>query len=317
MIWVLVGGIAILCIKFWAMRLTGSVAIFSDALESIVNVLSGSVALFSLLYAAKPKDEDHPYGHGKIEFISAGFEGALILIAGIVMIYKGGNFLLHPHELTKIDYGILLVILAGLANGIMGVFLVKKGKLLNSPSLFADGKHLLSDTYTSIGLILSLVLINLTDWVYFDGIVSIIMGIWVLIVGFRIIKNSVASLLDKADTNRIEHIIQILNKNRRTKWIDIHNFRVQKYGSHLHIDCHVTLPWYDTLEESHEEVSKVREIVAKETNYDIEFFIHSDPCIPISCSICSISSCLHRQNEFSQTIDWSVDNLIPNKKHTI
>jgi cation diffusion facilitator family transporter len=316
MFWVLMGGILLLAIKFYAWKLTGSVAIFSDALESIVNVVSGTVALLSLYYAAQPKDSDHPYGHGKIEFVAAGFEGGLILIAGSVIIIKGIYYLFIPYELQNIQEGLWLVIFSGLGNGLMGWFLIKKGRVLNSPTLHADGKHLLTDTYSSIGLIVSLFLVYITGYAIIDSIVSIILGIWILFTGYILVRKSIGSLLDKADDKTIDVITSILNSNRQEKWIDIHNLRVQKYGSDIHIDCHLTLPWYDNLEKTHHEVNMLHEIMSKEIGQEIELFIHTDPCLPTSCSICSIKKCLHRKFDFSNKIVWNSSNLQANQKHS-
>jgi cation diffusion facilitator family transporter len=314
---VLAIGFLLLCIKFYAWHITGSVAIFSDALESIVNVVSGLVTLLSVVYAAKPKDADHPYGHGKMEFIAAGFEGALVLMAGLLMLISGIRFLVAPNALTALTAGLLLSALAGLVNGAMGLFLINKGKHLSSPALIADGKHLLTDMLSSVGLIVSLLLVKLSGWVWIDGLASIGMGLWILFTGWSISKSSIGSLLDKADTQRVEEIVSLLSKNRRDKWIDFHNLRVQQYGSHIHVDCHITLPWYDSLDEAHQEVHAVHDLLKKEALFDIEFFIHADPCVPDSCSICVLSACPHRKKPFSQQKEWNLENLQANKKHKL
>lgn len=310
-------GTVLLFVKFYAWYLTGSVAIFSDALESIVNVLSGIIALFSLYYAAKPKDMDHPYGHGKIEFIAAGLEGGMVLFAGILMLFKGIAFLLKPHELHQIDMGILLVFIAGLVNGIMGYFLVIKGKKLNSPALYADGKHLLTDTLSSVGLLVALALVYFTGNFIYDGILSIIMGIWILFVGYGIIKLAISSLLDKADFKMIEEILLVLNENRRAEWIDIHNLRVQRYGSSYHVDCHLTLPWYLSLKDAHVLIEDLRNSIATRFDDRVELFVHSDPCLPFSCEICEVLDCQFRTNSFIKKVLWTAVNIQKNKKHTL
>lgn len=310
-------GTVLLFVKFYAWYLTGSVAIFSDALESIVNVLSGTIALFSLYYAAKLKDMDHPYGHGKIEFIAAGLEGGMVLFAGILMLFKGIAFLLKPHELHQIDMGILLVFIAGLVNGIMGYFLVIKGKKLNSPALYADGKHLLTDTLSSVGLLVALALVYFTGNFIYDGILSIIMGMWILFVGYGIIKLAISSLLDKADFKMIEEILLVLNENRRAEWIDIHNLRVQRYGSSYHVDCHLTLPWYLSLKDAHVLIEDLRNSIATRFDDRVELFVHSDPCLPFSCEICEVLDCQFRTNSFIKKVLWTAVNIQKNKKHTL
>lgn len=303
-------------IKFFAYYLTHSNSILTDALESIVNLLTGAFALFSLYYASRPKDEDHPYGHGKIEHLSAGFEGGMIVLAGSAMIYEGINAFITKPEVHQADTGIYLTIIAGAINLFLGRYLVNKGKAEHSPALQGEGKHLMSDAWSSVAIVVSLSLVYFTNWFVVDYAVSILMGIYILLEGFKTLRDSVNDLLDKADFEKINHLIELLNKNRKTEWIDVHNLRVLKYGETLHVDCHITLPWYQSLEESHAQVDSVEQLIKKDFDREIEFFIHADPCVPpISCSVCQITICKHRQAEFQKKIDWNIDNLLPDTKH--
>jgi len=305
-------------VKFFAWHITNSNAILTDAMESIVNVLTGSFALFSLYYAAKPKDDDHPYGHGKIEQLSAGFEGGMILLAGLAMIIKGITAFFHKDQVKEIDWGIYLTVFAGGVNFIFGKYLQYKGRTKNSPTLFAEGKHLMSDAVSSIGIIIGLGLVYFTNIMWIDYAVSILLGIYIMSEGIKVLRTSVDDLLDKADLERIEHLIELLNKNRREKWIDIHNLRVLKYGDTLHVDCHMTLPWYDSLEDSHAQVSLVENLIRTDADREVEFFIHSDPCVPPqSCTVCQISSCAVRKHAFIKRLEWNVKNLLPNEKHNV
>lgn len=309
--------VVLIAIKFSAYFITNSVAILSDALESIINVVAGGFALYSIYFASQPKDTDHPYGHGKIENLSAGFEGALIFIAGILIIGKAIYSFFYPPILEKIDFGLALSGFAGLCNFIMGSYLVRKGKNFNSLTMVADGKHLISDTVSSIGLIVGLGLIYLTNILWIDNVMAIIFGGAILFTGFKLVRESVTNLLDKADIEKLDQFITILNKNRRSKWIDMHNLRILKYGSRLHIDVHLTLPWYGSLEESHKEMSAVEEIVKDNLIDEMEFFIHADPCPPSSCPLCAIENCKHRKYTFVKKLDWTMENLLPDSKHKI
>ena len=311
----LIFSILLMGIKFAAYFLTNSIAVLSDALESIINVVAGGFALYSIYYASQPKDEDHPYGHGKVENLSVGFEGGLIFIAGISIIIKAMYGFFFPQELEKIDTGLVLAGFAGIFNFIMGTYLVRKGKKYNSVLMIADGKHLISDTVSSIGLIVGLAIIYFTKIYWIDNLLAIVFGIVILGTGFKLIKESVMNLLDKADIAKLSLLIKVLNENRREKWIDIHNLRILKYGSQLHIDCHLTLPWYDSLEQSHEEVSAVEKIVKEKLGNEIEFFIHSDPCPPTSCPLCSIANCEFRKFIFVKKLDWTIENMLPDSKH--
>ncbi len=313
----LIVGIVLMGLKFLAYYLTQSSAILTDAIESIVNVLAGSFALYSLYYAAKPKDEDHPYGHGKIEFLSTGVEGGMVTLAGVAMTIKGVSAFFNPLELKNIDIGLGISVFSGLINYILAKILIKKGTELNSSTMIADGKHLLTDTWSSVGLVVGLIVIYFTNLFWIDYIITIALGVFITITGFHLIKESIFNLLDKADYEKIKHLITVLNTKRNSSWIDIHNLRVVKYGSVVHVDCHMTLPWYYTLEEAHKEVDDLDKLVTEEFSHDIEFFIHADPCLPKSCSICEMHHCKERKHGFIKKLEWNMGNVLPDTKHTL
>jgi cation diffusion facilitator family transporter len=314
--WVLFIGTALMGFKFLAYYYTNSGAILTDAVESIVNVLAGSFALYSLYYAAKPKDEDHPYGHGKIEFLSTGVEGGMVSIAGLAMIVKGIASFVEPHEVQNIDIGVGISVFSGAVNFLLAKILITKGTRLHSSTMVADGKHLMTDTISSVGVIIGLGLIYFTQLFWIDYVITILLGGFITYTGFQLIKEAVTNLLDKADYGKIEHLIKVLNSKRKESWIDIHNLRVVKYGSVVHVDCHMTLPWYYTLEEAHTEVDAVDKLATQEFNHDIEFFIHSDPCLPKSCSICTMHDCKVRQHPLVKKLEWGLGNVLPDAKHT-
>ncbi len=309
--------IILMCIKFVAYIITHSNAILTDALESIINVVAGGFALFSIYYASLPKDENHPYGHGKIEFLSVGIEGGLILIAGGAIILKSIMAFFHPTQVNSLDIGLYISVFAGLCNFFMGTYLKKIGKQHNSALMIADGKHLLSDTVSSIGLVVGLVVIYFTKLYWLDNVVAILFGVFIFHTGYKLLKESVNNLLDEADYVQLDKVIKILNDNRREKWIDMHNLRVLKYGAHLHIDAHITLPWYDKLEDSHEEVTAVENLITEKLEGEVEFFIHADPCLPSSCPICPIKDCAFRKAAHVKRLDWTLENLLPDKKHVL
>jgi cation diffusion facilitator family transporter len=313
----LIVGFLLMGLKFLAYYLTQSSAILTDAIESIVNVLAGSFALYSLYYAAKPRDEDHPYGHGKIEFLSTGVEGGMVTLAGVAMTFKGISAFFNPHSLQNIDIGLTISLFSGIVNYLLARVLIKKGTTLHSSTMVADGKHLLTDTWSSVGLVIGLVIIYFTNLFWVDYVITIGLGIFITITGFHLIKESIFNLLDKADYGKIEHLISVLNTKRNPSWIDIHNLRVVKYGSVVHVDCHMTLPWYYTLEESHKEVDDLDKLATSEYSHEIEFFIHADPCLPKSCYICEMKDCKVRKNDFVKRLEWNMSNVLPDAKHTI
>lgn len=314
---VLLGGLVIMGIKVLAYFLTHSNAVLTDALESIINIITGIFALFSLYYAARPKDEDHPYGHGKIELLSAGFEGGLIFISGVLIIAKSVYGFFQPASIQSLDVAAILSLIAGAANYIMGKYLTHLGKKHHSVIMVADGKHLISDTISSIGLVIGLLVIHFTKLLWLDNLIAIIFGGFIFYTGYKLLKQSITGLLDEADYENLEQLIKVLNAHRKDKWIDMHNLRVLKYGHTLHIDAHITLPWYDNLENTHYEVISVENLIKEKIHEDIEFFIHSDPCIPTSCAICSINNCKVRSQDFEKKLDWTLKNLLPDRKHSL
>jgi cation diffusion facilitator family transporter len=313
-IWV---GIGIMLLKFYAYFLTHSNAILSDALESIINVVAGLFAFYSVRLAAKPKDLEHPYGHGKIEFISAGFEGGLILVSGIIIIIKSVNNLIHPIDIHDMDKGAWIAAIAGIANYFLGMYLIRKGKQSKSIVLVADGKHLQSDTWTSIGLVAGVVIIHFTSFMWMDSVLAIVFACAIVFTGYKLIRKSLAGLMDEADSDILKEVLEVLSNHRKPEWIDIHNLRIQQYGSSFHIDCHVTLPWYNNLQHSHDELKKMEDLIQEKFHSQVELFIHPDPCIPSSCSICRIKDCKVRQHPFEQSLNWTLDNVLKNQKHML
>lgn len=308
-------GVVLLGIKFGAFHVTGSNAILSDALESIINVVAGAFALYSIVLAAKPRDPDHPYGHGKIEFISAGIEGTLILLAGAAIIARSVHSLFNPVALESLNIGLVLTALAGAINYALGWGTEWYGGKYKSVTMTASGKHLKSDAYSSAGLVLGLVVVMLTDILWLDAAIAIAFGLLIGWTGLRELRKSLAGIMDEADFDIIEGIITEMSAARNANWIDLHNLRVIKFGKLIHVDCHVTMPYYFTVQQAHDEVDRIEHTIRAKHPEGLEMFIHSDPCIPTSCRICTVADCPVRQHPFEERLEWKLDNVIVNKKH--
>lgn len=315
--WVAVVSVILLSVKIIAYYSTHSVAILTDALESIVNVVSGFVGLYSLYVAAKPRDADHPYGHGKAEFLSAAIEGTLIGSAGAIIFYKAIQNLINPVALHKIDYGIWLIAATALVNFIVGYFCLRTGKKNNSLALMASGKHLQADTWSTVGIIGGLLLLYFTGYKWLDSVVAILFAVYIIFTGYTILRRSIAGIMDEVDTKLLTRLVQVLNANRRANWVDLHNLRVIKYGSVLHIDCHLTVPWFLNVHEAHREIDVLAALVRKEFGESLELFVHSDGCLPFQCKICNKTDCNARQHNFVHSIEWTLENISQNKKHEL
>ncbi|MFI5172529.1 MAG: cation diffusion facilitator family transporter [Chitinophagales bacterium] len=306
----------LLLIKFAAYLVTGSNAILTDALESIVNVAAGAFGLYSLILASKPKDADHPYGHGKIEFISASIEGSMILITGVIIVGKSIYNLFYPQQIQNIDIGILLIAVAGTVNFILGWSLEKRGKAADSLTLIAGGKHLQSDGLSTAGLLAGLILLYIFQYSWIDGAVAIALGIYIIFQGYKIVRRSVAGIMDEADKILLNSIIATLNENRQPNWMDLHNMRVIKYGANLHFDCHLTVPYYFSVKEGHDELDKMEKLIHQHHSNSDELFVHVDACVPPHmCKICIKQDCNVRMADFENKIEWDMENVLRNKKH--
>jgi cation diffusion facilitator family transporter len=315
--WVVFTAFILFIIKIVAYFLTHSVAILTDALESIVNVIAGVIGWYSLYISAKPRDIDHPYGHGKAEFISAAVEGTLIVIAGFIIIYESIDHFLHPKPLKQLDYGMALIAATALINFLVGYRSVQKGKKNNSLALIASGKHLQSDTYSTLGIIIGLALIYFTGKTWIDSAVAIVFAFIIIHTGYKIIRSSVAGIMDEADIELLRRLVGFLNEHRRVNWIDLHNLRVIKYGGVMHIDCHLTVPWYLNVNEAHLEIDELIGIIKTEFGEAIEFFVHTDGCLEFSCSLCRKLECQVRRRPFEKRVEWTLQNVCSNKKHQL
>ena len=310
-------GILLFVGKLIAWHLTNSDAVFSDAMESIVNIIAAFMGLYSLYLAAKPKDLDHPYGHGKVEFVTSGIEGALIIFAGVIIIVQSVDSLLHGNVPKKLDWGILIVALTAAINYLMGHISVKKGIKQNSLVLQSSGKHLQSDTFTTLGVVISLVLIYFTKIYWIDAAVALIFGGYIMFIGYKIIRKALSGIMDEADLEMLSRLAKFLNENRKPEWIDIHNMRIQQHGSGLHIDAHLTLPWYFELRKAHEEMEKAYKLIGENTDRSVEFNFHLDDCKTFSCEICQLSDCPVRQKPFVKKIEWNEKNISQVQKHSL
>ena len=307
--------VALMLMKFTAFFITHSNAVLTDAAESIVNVLASAFAFYSIYLASLPRDQNHPYGHGKVEFFSAFVEGSLIMIAGIVIITKSVFNIFYPQELSQILEGSVIIGFTGLVNGVLGWYMINRSKTLNSLTLQADGKHLLTDAVSSFGLVIGLLLIYATSIIWLDSAISILLGFYIIYNGYSLMRKSIGGLMDESDVGVVEEIINYLNKHRKEEWIDVHNLRTQRYGAEIHIDCHVTLPYYFDLNMVHHEVSEIDQVINKNVNVTTEFFIHADPCIPQCCHYCNMKNCEVRDEPQTKNINWSLANVTKNNKH--
>ena len=302
-------GTAIMAVKFYVYRRTNSSAVLSDALESIINIVAGAFALVSILFAAQPPDKNHPYGHGKIEYFSAGFEGALIILAAFGIFKMGWSLIFHPRQLPHLQEGMLVLLGISFVNLILGVGLIRVGKWTDSLTLIADGKHVLTDVYTSAGVLLGLFVVHLTGLIWLDGVIACMIGINILVTGAGLVRQSFAGLMDASDSELLKRVSNLILRYRKDIWIDIHQLRAWRSGTLIHIDLHLILPRNLSLEVAHREAKDLERIIVAYFEGKASVLIHMDPCVKPDCAICNHHRCELRTCDQKVKIPWDWKTL--------
>lgn len=303
--------VSLLVLKFAAFFITNSVGILTDAMESIVNVVAGSITLYAIYYAAKPRDTRHPFGHGKFELISASIEGIMVCMAGVIIIYEGIKRLFITSDIEKLDIGIWIVAISGIINYIAGWYSVKVGKKKNSIALVAGGRHLQSDTYSSIGLVAGLILLYYTKIQWIDSALALVFGVIIILSGCHILKKTVNNLMDGTDDEMLKKLVKALqDANPREDWIDIHNVKIVCYGKLISIDCDLTLPWFDTIKKGHESYEALRDYLRSVLDHELILSIHFDPCREKHCAHCAVKECLYRKEPHTQKQSFTISTIV-------
>ncbi|MGO9117954.1 MAG: cation diffusion facilitator family transporter [Desulfomonilaceae bacterium] len=301
--------IGLMGLKLYGYWITGSSAILSDALESIINVVASGFGLISVRLSAKPADASHPYGHGKIEFFSAGFEGALIILAAAGIFIQGIKQILNPQQLAHLDIGLSFLVAAGLGNLVMGFVELRIAKRTKSLVLEADGKHLLTDVYTSGVVLVGLALVYLTGWFRFDGIIACIAGINVVFLGAKLVRKGFGELMHTSDPELLDEICNLLSRHKKDIWIDIHRLRSWRSGKKIHVDFHLILPKDLPLEEGHREVKELENVFNAHFEGMSDILIHLDPCLEPECPVCGHDFCDTRRERRIHERIWNRQTL--------
>jgi cation diffusion facilitator family transporter len=283
-------GVGLMLLKFAAYFLTGSAAVFSDAMESIVNVLAGSFAFYALWLAHRPPDPEHPYGHGKIEFVSAALEGGMIVVAALVVASKTLDTLLfHRLEVHSINLGLVLVGVATGVNAAVGLLLFRIGRQRGSLTLEADGRHLITDAVTSVVAIVALLIVSFTGWTWVDPAMALMLSIYLLVVGARLLRRAAAGLLDEQDITDERMISEILDAHatgRRAPAIcSYHKLRHRHSGRYHWVDVHLQVPADLDIREGHEIASAI-EYEIEQSLGEANATAHIEPCEDAACATC-------------------------------
>ncbi len=305
----------VLFLKFWAYKTTHSAALFSDALETVVNVITAAIAIYVIQFALQPADEDHPYGHGKLEYFSAAFEGGLVFFAGLVIIFEGVSTFYKTREIKELEIGLTFTLVATFINLVVGLYLKKTGLKNQSAALQASGIHLLSDVKTTAGIIFGLILFHWTGLIWIDSLMAVIVGFWLLTESYSLIKQNISLLLDQRNLETVSEIAEKIKPFLNSDIIDIHNLKIIQSGPFQHIDAHMVVPEFYDIKKVHEVIHQFENNILKTYKLQGEFAFHTDPCAQKYCSVCDIDECKIRQNAFIKKQNLNSDHLVSGPKY--
>ena len=269
--------IATIALKLFAYFLTGSVGLFSDALESVVNLIAAVVALFMITLAEKPADEEHAYGHHKAEYFSSAIEGGMIVLAAFSIIWAAIPRLIHPQPLENVGIGLLVSMGASAINLAVGLILVKNGQKNHSITLEADGKHLMTDVYTSVGVLIGIGIVKMTGWLILDGVVAIGVALNIVWTGYQLMRRSALGLLDSSipedERLKITRVLDIYKEQN----LEYHSLMTRQAGQRKFIALHILLPGQLTIQEGHDMVEKIERDIRDLFDAPVTVFTHLEP----------------------------------------
>lgn len=273
----LVVSIISLLAKATGFYLTESTTALSDALESVIHILAVAFVYYGFLLSSKPADEKHLYGHERVEFLSVGIEGAVIILAGVIIIYESINHYLFGHTLQNLDSGIFLMALAGGINYFLGSYLVKVGREENNMMVVSNGKHTLTDVWTSVSVVLTLLIIRFTDWAVLDSLVGFCLALYIMYEGFKLLKYSVDGLMDSRDPNVDNIIMSILDGELPGSMTSYHHLRHRTTGNTTWIELHALFETEVDLKQAHEDATRLERQLIDALTGDVIVTIHLEP----------------------------------------
>ncbi|HLO68512.1 MAG TPA: cation diffusion facilitator family transporter [Holophaga sp.] len=303
-------GILILALKYYAFHISHSAALKSDAIESVVNVVAAVFALGAVIFAGKPADREHPYGHGKIEHFSAAFEGGMISLAAVLIWYEAIKALLERPTLEHLGLGLAINFGAGLLNGALGLYLIHQGRKQRSAALEADGHHVMSDFWTTCGMGAALFLVKLTGLLWLDSAIAMAVGTLLAWTGFKLVRTSSSALLDAEDPELLRQLVGIINRIRPQDVLAVHEMRTLRSGRYVHVDIHVVLPEFYGIAQSHELAESFGRRVIQEAGLEGELHTHVDPCQRALCAQCAVPGCPIRRENQRATQPISLDQAV-------
>ncbi|MDX9730612.1 MAG: cation diffusion facilitator family transporter [Bdellovibrionales bacterium] len=313
--------VALTGVKFWGWTITGSQAVYSDFMESIANIVAGALVVFVVRLAARPPDRSHPFGHGKVEYFSAAFEGGMIAFAACVIFLEAVPALFVPGETKELGLGAGIVFGCGLVNLVLGTALKRVGSKVGSPALVANGEHIRSDFVTSAGVTVGLGLAHFTGIGWLDPAIAILVGLQLAWTGGRVVRRSVGGLMDEEDRELLMELASCVQRLRAEdgrgaagvsksfEVIQIHHTRAIRSGRFHHIDAHAVIPEFWNVAEAHDRVEDFERRLLKLYSQPGELHLHVDPCRRVYCRHCDVPECPLRLRPFESYLPCDLESL--------
>ncbi|MBP7509243.1 MAG: cation transporter [Prolixibacteraceae bacterium] len=273
----ILAAVSTIALKFIAWKMTGSVGLLSDAIESCVNLVAAVVALIMISISERPADEGHAFGHSKAEYFSSAIEGAMIIVASFSIISAAVPRIINPQPIENVGVGLMVSFGASLINLVVALILIKNGKKNKSITLEADGKHLMTDVWTSVGVLVSIGLVRLTGWLVLDGVVAVIVALNILWAGYSLIKRSAMGLMDSAVSEAdLKKITDYLD-SYKAQGIEYHSLLTRQSGQRIFVIVHILIPGNKTIQEGHDIAENIEKGIRKSFDSPITVVTHLEP----------------------------------------
>lgn len=307
--------VTLMLAKMGVYIITGSMAVLSDAIESVVNIATSSFALYAVWVASQPRDRNHPYGHGRIEYLAEAGEGIAIFVAGAAILVVSFSRGPDTEGMSLTPLGVALVGGIAVLTFVAGTLIRRAGVRLGSPTLRADGEHIRADAITTVGAFIGVLLVYLTGIGWIDMLVAVILGFWLTYIGGKLLFRASRQLMDRADPELLDEIAETLTAIREPGWVAPHLARVHHLGQEIHVDMHLVFPRFWSLERAHDASEIVEAALVERYGEKTDLMLHMEACTPISCSYCDVSDCPIRSASFEGLAPWTGEYISAPLRH--
>ncbi len=314
----LIVSIIVFLLKSAAALITQSTALFSDALETLVNIAAAIIALIVLKFVSQPKDDNHPYGHGKAEFISSAVEGGFVISAGLAIFIEASRTLFAPKQIVFNEMGLIVSGIATVMNLFLALYLRKASQDRKSVMLNASSVHVLSDVWTTVGVLTALGIAKITGYLWLDPLIALVLACFLFHEGYKVLREAFSGLTDELDPQILKELSmafqQVADEGKTPGLIDVHAVRFIRSGNFHHVDAHLVVPRFWDVEKTHLFTEDLEKKVVQAYRFDGEIAFHIDPCLPDDCSSCELKDCPVRGSAFIKRKSFTPEEVAGEKK---